>query len=1739
MSKESSQNNPSLNIVGIGASAGGLTALKAFFEHCPARPGVAFVVVIHLPPKQDSKLAQILQRSTKMNILQVTDPVKLEKNHVYVIPPDFYLNSVDGHLRLSHGEEGGRPVAPIDHFFRTLSDTCNGSCIGVILSGTGSDGTLGIKRIKEAGGFVIVQDPKEAEFDGMIRSALTTGIVDKTLPVRQIPELIITVCSTSPPLKVDSEEEMLRKDHARFLQKLFVQLQSKTGRDYSRYKHSTIMRRINRRMQLLNLTNSGDYLDYIRLHPEEARALADDFLITVTNFFRDVKPFEYLAEEIIPGLIRNQNGENTLRVWSVGCATGEEAYSLAILFIEEARKQDKTPDFQIFASDLHLDSLARARKGHFTGAIEADVPAGRLAKFFTREEGGYRVNKEVREKVIFAPHNLLADPPFSRIDLITCRNLMIYLQRRIQKEVIRVFHYSLNADGFLLLGGSESIEDNNYFLMMDKSQGVYQKRNIPSAEPKLPIFPSISVSTSYSVTNELQGYNDSEISYQHVHQKLNNLSAPPSVLLNADNEIVHLSDLMGSYLMHPGGEMTTNIYKLLPADFHLELRTVLEEARKSGKQVNSKPIVQKNGKHRFIVELQAIPSMEKTHQGFVVVQFREVKSADDLLRQIEQYDNNVSQDVNWKLKEELDQTRHQLQGTLEEYETSREEMRASQEEMQSTNEELRSTLEELETSKEELQSMNEELATLNQENRHKVEELTVLSDDLQNLMKATDIAIIFLDKELRIMRFTPPAVALFNMRVSDRGRPLRDITHDLIYDRLLPDVKTVLDKESANMLEIRDNENRWYICRILPYRSTNDRVDGVVITFLDISERKMAEQELSDSKAYSEQVIDSLPEPMLVLDQNLRVVKSNATFYETFQLAPDSVDGKKLKKIANGAWDDDQLEKKLKKLVENSHPFENMAFEAGFKKAGKKSLLLSARVLPGVAHIILSMRDITLQRQAEKALRLSENRYKKLFDSIDAGFCVVEILFENDRPVDYLFIETNPAFEVQTGLHDAEGRTARELVPEIENHWIDTYARIDRNRQPERLKQYAETMEERWFDVYAFPVDAPDQHRVAILFNDISVQKRTEQELRLREEHLRLIVESATSYAIYTLDIGGHIDGWNRGASLLFGYSREEVQGKKPDMLLTGERDNGNMPDLLEEALTKGKVEYKAWFRRKGGNAFWGTGTLMPILKNESESGGYLVILADSTKLKKNTEKLRTDKKVAEETARAKEEFLAQMSHEIRTPLNAIVGISSLLLETDIDEKLSEQLATMYFAANNLRMLVNNILDFSKIRAGKATLEFTDFRLRDLVHSLEKAHEPRCREQGNSLEVHVDEKIPAVLKGDQLKLSQILHNLIGNAVKFTTDGDIRVEVTQIRKQKDQHWIRFRIKDSGPGIPEDKLNEIFDEFTQTTGETERRYEGTGLGLSISRMLLELMDSEISVDSALNKGSAFTFTLRMEKGDEHDVEKDEDLISLNQDHQWEILIVEDLAVNRKLILQFLQLWWGLDADEAVNGEQAVKMVRQKKYDLILMDVRMPIMDGYEASRKIRRLKNGKSTPIIALTADTVDQLRKHKEAKFFNEVVIKPFEPKELQRKIRMEIVKKAGNQKEVKPIRQAAKSEVITLNKLSDMFEQDTERMKEYLQAVADGIPAIRKALQQAKDKSDPGTVADIRHQKVMMIDILGLDSLKDMLNDLQNELNTNAEPDKVNQQLEKLNNLLDHVHNTLQTHIEKMEKNAG
>ena len=866
------QSDLNFPVVGLGASAGGIEALKTFFANLPGKPDMAFVVVVHLSPDHESVLHKILQTSTDIPVMQVTRPVPIQRNHIYVIPPAAELSMNDGYLRVSAGTRPqGRHIA-IDEFFRTLADVHTTRAVGIVLSGGGSDGSVGLARIKEQGGVTFAQQPEDAEHQTMPRNAISTGMVDIVLPVSNIPARLKQIAENMENLHVPALSEAeaagaanagpAREESAQdrdALRDILALLRARTAHDFDHYKKATVLRRIERRMQVTGVPTLAEYGKLLQDRIDETPLLLSDMLIGVTQFFRDKSAFASLERFVLPKLFKalGPAPDGVLRAWVAGCSTGEEAYSLAMLMSSHAQALQQPPRIQLFATDIDESALAVGRAAAYPLAIKNDVPQAMLQGFFNRQDSEYRVKKDIREHVLFAEHNILRDPPFSKLDLVSCRNLLIYLDRNVQRDVLRMFHFALKPGGFLFLGSSESADAcPQLFQVVDKLNRIYVARETPAQLSGLPDISNGGYGEVRPAPVSAAQQRQQKVSYAAVHQRALELYAPPSVIVDANSDIVHISERAGRFLRYAGGEPSRNLPSAVYPGLRTELRTAMFQALHTRKSVEARHVKMNIGGRQSYVNMVVRPFRhEETASDYMLVLFDEVE--DIMNGEGAPVVPGGSAAVVTQLEAELQGTKDQLQATIEQAETSTEELKAFNEELQAINEELRSTTEELETGKEELQSVNEELITVNAELKAKVDETAKINDDLQNLIASTDIATVFVDRMMRIQWFTPRASDIFNVIPSDSGRSLLDITHRLDYPDLETDAAGVFDSLRPLEREVRSNADRWYLARLLPYRSSEHRIEGAVLTFIDITDRRKAEDRVRLKEAHLKLMTES------------------------------------------------------------------------------------------------------------------------------------------------------------------------------------------------------------------------------------------------------------------------------------------------------------------------------------------------------------------------------------------------------------------------------------------------------------------------------------------------------------------------------------------------------------------------------------------------------------------------------------------------------------------------------------------------------------------------------------------------------------------------------------------------------------------------------------------------------------------------------------------------------------------
>ncbi len=1359
-------------VVGLGGSAGGQAALEAFFRAMPPDSGMAFVVIMHLSPEHESILAQVIQRWTAMPVAQVQGTTEIEPDHVYVIPPAKNLSMEDGKLVLSNPARRprGKHVA-VDLFFRTLADTHGPHSAAIVLSGGDGDGAIGIKRIKERGGLTITQDPTQAEQDSMPRASIATGMVDWVLPAADMPGKLLDYWRTGSRLQLPVEEaeppapgethsapgRSLTPRVEATLHGILSFLQVRTGHNFSYYKRATVLRRIARRMQVNGIEDPAAYLVFIRTHPGEPTALLQDLLISVTNFFRDRDAFAAL-EANVPALFRHKGSKDTVRVWVAACATGEEAYSVAMLLCEYAATLEHPPKLQVFATDLDDGAITAARTAVYPETISADVSTERLRRFFTRGHGEYVVKREVREIVLFALHDLLKDSPFSRVDLVTCRNLLIYLNRDAQARALEIFHFALQPEGKLFLGSSESVDEGNpLFAALDKKWRLYVRRagrrvgvtlspgpsTVKRAmlnRPPSHLFPAPSAPAARELL--------APSSWGELHDEFIRRLAPPSVIVNDDHDVLHVSDGAGRYLKVSGGEPTTKLLRMVHPMLRLELRAALYRAGQSGCTVETHGVpLGIDGERRAVtLRVSPVPTADAT---FLLVSFQEDA---EVIAAGAGVVTTGAEPVVRQLEKELEEIRVRLRDTVEQADSTEEELKAANEELQAMNEELHSTAEELETGREELQSVNEELSTVNQELKSNVESLSHANSDLQNLMAATQIATVFLDRHLCIQRYTPPAVPLFRLIPTDVGRPLADLTPRLDYTSWTEDAERVLDQLSPIEVEVAHEDGRRFLARMLPYRTADDRIAGVVLTFVDITRRQQAEEEVRASEARFRAVADLVPDLLFSTDSTGNLLWCNERWVQyTGQPAA----------LAQGfGW------------TETIHPEDRARVAREFLAAAERGEPYHG-----------------------------EHR-----------------LLRADGTACWFLVRAEP-------LRDAQGRILR------------------------------------WFGAKT----------------EIEDFKRATASLAASEERLRLVIENAREYAIFSTDLELRVTSWNSGAEQILGYAETEILGRSSDLIFIPEdRAAGGPRQEARQALAEGRAGDERWHQRKDGSRFWASGAMMAMHASTGEAVGFVKILRDETTVRearlalehsreellaalKETEAARAE---AEAAGRAKDHFLAVLSHELRTPLTPVMMAVHLLgRNRNLPGAARDALAMIQRNVQIESHLIDDLLDLTRITRGKLEVVREPTDLHQAVrHAVEIC---AADMQGKNQRLTVSlEATRHRLTGDATRLQQVFWNLLKNSSKFTPEGgSIRVAT-----HDEPGRIIVEVSDTGIGFEPDAELRIFDAFSQADEEVTRKFGGLGLGLAISKATVDAHGGRLVARSAgRDQGAVFRVELPLATGE----------------------------------------------------------------------------------------------------------------------------------------------------------------------------------------------------------------------------------------------------------------------------------
>ena len=1465
-------------VVGIGGSAGSIASLQQLFSALPEAPGMAFVIVLHLAADHESELASLIQGFTNLTVQQVRMSCKVQVDHVYLIPPGKALRSYEGILQLADLPTRRHRHVAVDLFFRSLADTHGPHAAAVVLSGMDGDGAVGIKRIKERGGLTIVQDPLQAEHAGMPRAAIATGMIDWVLPAAEIAPRLQRYYQVERQLRLPAEETADPANGAGVKDgtteasfgEVLAFLHSRTGRDLRHYKRATVLRRIARRMQVNGVTEMAAYLECLRMMPGEAGALLKDLLISVTNFFRDQSCFAALEPEL-GQLIAAKSPGATLRVWTAACATGEEAYSLAILLSEYARRISSPLKIQIFASDLDEEAIAVARDAVYPAAIEADVSEERLQRYFYREGDGYRIRRDVREMVLFAAHDLLNDSPFSRLDLVTCRNLLIYLNRDAQTRVMETFAFALRPGGLLFLGSSESLDEHSAaFTTVNKKHRIFRRVEHSRFKAPAPLGQStmarilqiqgdhhrqVAVAAPSDDGPRLRpaepafdttGAGQRPAAWGRMHLQLLEQLAPPSVLVDADFNMLHLSPNAGDYLHYHVGEPSRNVLLAVAPELRGELRASLHQAAHSGAIVRAPATVVERGNLRRSVSLRVAPV--GAEPACYVVLFEAAALAQDDPATQQQPAVIPLDPAAREYGDEVERIKSQLRDTVEEYETSTEELKANNEELQAMNEELRSASEELETGREELQSINEELTTVNQELKSKVEELANSNSDMHNLMNATAIATVFMDRDLRIKRFTPPATALFNLIPSDQGRPLSDLASDLDYLELQADARGVIETLLPVEREVSRASGEWFLVRMLPYRTFDDHIAGVVLTLVDITERKREQEALRLSQERFSVIVNQSSAGVVQISLQGRIAFANPSYQQLLGYSQDELAGMRLGQLV--------------------HPEDR-----------KRSLELFARLAHTGESFQMEKRCI----RKDGAVIWTSNNISR--------------------------------------LSGAAGQPATALA----------------------------------------------------MCTDITERKQAQEALRTSEERLRLIVENATEFAIFSADPQMRVTRWSSGAERLLGYTEAEMMGRPFDLIFTEEdRDSGQPERERELARTQGRAADDRLHVRKDGSTFWASGALMPMRSN-GQVVGFVKILRDQSYERAAQHQLedsrtRLENALAEKAAAhaaleaadtAKNRFLAVLSHELRNPLASIQSATQVLNTKSLSPAETRQaLDILGRQCKSMKKLMDDLLDISRLSLGRFALHPEPVRLADVLHNAVEASRPLLDAASHDFVLKLQDEDIQVM-ADPVRLSQVFWNLLTNAAKYTPPKGSIVLEAGVRDGQAE----VSVTDNGIGMASGRVGAMFEMFVQDSSDSKDS-AGLGIGLALVRNIMDLHGGSVTGSSeGTGKGSVFTvrmpvLTQQVAPAVAHAPPPAEVLPPCR------VLVVDDNADIAWGISRLLR-WSGCETQTVSSGGAAIEAGRSRLPDVAVIDIGMPEVSGNEVARQFRALQQDRPLLLIAAT------------------------------------------------------------------------------------------------------------------------------------------------------------------------------
>ena len=1377
-------------IVGIGASAGGLEAFAQLLSAIPGNTGIAFVLVQHLDPQHESLLTELLTPAAQIPIETVHDGAAVQPDHIYVIPPNTTMELQDGHLRLVAREPGLH--LPIDIFFRSLAKVQGSRAIGVVLSGNASDGSLGVRAIKAECGLTFAQDESTARFSGMPRNAIATGAIDFILPPADIGRELGRLgnhrflVASEPGI---AQSETLPEGDGD-LKRILALLQASTRVDFSQYKPTTIQRRVGRRMLVLRLESLAEYVRYIQHRPSELAELYKDLLISVTSFFRDPAAFDALLHHLAAALRKREERDAPIRVWVPGCATGEEVYTLAMCLHEFLQDQHQALAIQIFGTDISEIALQRARRGLYGAAISDDVSENRLHRFFTRIDGGYQINKLIRECCVFARHDVTKDPPFSRLDLVSCRNVLIYLDLAAQRRVLPTFHYALNPAGLLMLGSAETVgAASDLFSVLDKPHHIFARKSGPSRL-------LLELSSGGLATNLTPGGRAEVPATSELQKKLEHLIqtryAPDAVVVDGQMQILQFRGRTAPYLDPSPGEASLNLLRMARETLVLPLRRAIQKATESDSTVREVVPEGENGDTWPVIWLEVTPILgpEAADRCFLIVFGRkEAQTSSPETQEVSPLGTDDDQKA--ALKRELIDTRDYLRSLTEQYEAHAEELKAANEEARSANEELQSTNEELGTTKEELQSANEELTTVNEELQNRNQELGATNSDLRNLLSAVTLPIVMVDQDLRVRRFNATAEKLLELNAIDIGRPVSHLRGHIETPRLEEQIRRVIETLSPIVDEVQDIEGRWYSIAVRPYRTIDDRIAGAVITYQDIDTLKRGLEISEGARQYAEALIETVRQPLVVLDADLRVLRATSTFYDTFLVSREETEGRFLYDLGNGQWNHSRLRELIGSALFRSDPFHDYEVEHDFPHIGRRTMRLSAQRIPQRnpqdRTVLLAIEDVTERRE------IAEIRFQRLFETAKDGIVVVDAEAQTVEDVNAFFL-TFTGFQ----RHDFLGKTMQE-VGALLGIKDATQILVDAERSEvvrvDDQKVTTSSGEVLPIDIVANRYLVGSHPVVQLNIRDVFLRRKAARELRESEERFRLVVESVRDYAIFQLNENGDIVTWNKGAERLLGWSGQEAIGRSASLIFTPEDiERGEHRREFELARLEGRAQEDRWHLRKDGSRFFASGVLTCVNRDDGAGVVCTKVMQDITTRKQQEEQLR-------QSLDEKSILVREIHHRVKNNLQMIVSLLNLQANHTEDA----QVLSAFEEAKGRVRAIAQIHEQLHVSEDLSEVEVGAY-LQVLANELVLLHTTvpdgvQLRVAAQDLTLPIEKAIPVGLIANELILNSLKHGLqAGTGSLAVTLEHVAAEPGGEGTSPSGARALLRVQDSGPGFP---------------------------------------------------------------------------------------------------------------------------------------------------------------------------------------------------------------------------------------------------------------------------------------------------------------------------------------------------